>query len=71
MYTILYLLAATLSAIAIPTIPVELEDYTNIFSAEDASKLPPIKVGDYTIDITDNLPYGPLYNLSAKELTIL
>jgi transposase InsO family protein len=52
-------------------LPAELSDCLDVFSEEDAGALPPRKVGDHAIELTGDPPYGPIYNLSAKELAVL
>ena len=55
----------------IPTIPIELEDYIDIFSIKEVGKLLLNKIGDYIINIDRDPLYSPLYNLSIKELIVL
>ena len=51
---------------------MELNDYINIFSEEFAGELPPNYPGDHAIKINNKDPlYGPLYNLSIRELEVL
>ncbi len=71
MYTIIYSLARIYAAAITPIIPIELEDYINIFSAKEAGKLLLNKVGDHAINIDRDPLYSPLYNLSIKELIVL
>ena len=54
-----------------PPISKELEEFQDVFSVEDAGKLPSHHGGDHAIDTTDDPPYGPLYNLSNTELAAL
>ena len=56
-----------------PTVPETIRDLTSCFSKESGTALPPRTRSDHKIDIVDGKepPYGPLYNLSAKELEIL
>ena len=52
--------------------PNALSDYQDVFSNDNANKLPLSKPGDHAIDLNGNdSPYGPLYNLSAIELAAL
>lgn len=54
------------------TIPMELLDYEDVFSSENASKLPYHKDTDHAINTEGKpLPYGPLYNLLVEELVEL
>ncbi len=50
---------------------MELLDYSDIFDNKNASKLPTNRSLDYTIEITGDPPYGPIYNLSANKLKVL
>ena len=55
-----------------PGLPPELFDFKDVFSSESASALPPLKDGDHAIELDGrDPPYGPLYNLSQKELAEL
>ena len=56
---------------ATPSIPLELEKFQDVFSVEDAGKLPSHQGGDHAIETTNDPPYGPLYNLSNTELAAL
>ena len=56
---------------ATPPIPKELDGFQDVFSVEEAGKLPSHHGGDHAIETTDDPPYGPLYNLSNTELTAL
>lgn len=50
----------------------KLKDYKDVFSNENASKLPYHKNTDHAINTGDKPPpYGPLYNLSIEELAEL
>ncbi|MGH9061167.1 MAG: hypothetical protein ACRDZY_16895, partial [Acidimicrobiales bacterium] len=52
-----------------PSIPTEFQDYGDVFSIENAGRLPMPKPGDHAIELQEGEPpYGPLYNLSAIEL---
>jgi hypothetical protein len=54
------------------TLPKEFRDYEDVFSKEAAGQLPPFKEGDHAIDLEGKEPpYGPLYNLSSRELEVL
>jgi len=44
-------------------LPVELSGYKNIFSEEEATKLPFFKYTKYLINTISEPPYSPLYNL--------
>lgn len=48
-------------------------EYADIFSEEDANKLPEHGPHDYVIELIDNRqpPNGPVYNLSQVELAVL
>ncbi len=70
-YTIVYSLVYIYAIVITPTIPIELKDYIDIFSAKEAGKLLLNKAGDYVINIDRNPLYSPLYNLSIKELIVL
>ena len=51
---------------------IELNNYINIFNEEFAGKLPFNYLGDHAIKINNKDPlYGPLYNLSTRELEVL
>lgn len=55
-------------------LPKEYEDYADVFSVEDAAKLPPIDGPYHKIDLTDDTGttlWGPIYSLAAKELEVL
>ena len=56
-----------------PILPEYLNEYADVFSAENASVLPAHGKLDHAIDLTPNSepPYGPLYNLSQNELQVL
>jgi len=44
-------------------LPVELFRYKDIFSEEEAAKLPSFKYTKYPINTISEPPYSPLYNL--------
>ena len=54
-----------------PELSPEYEEFWNIFSEEEANKLAPRGWQDHTIEIDSKPPYGPIYNLSEKELKTL
>ena len=57
---------------AAPTVlPEELIEYQDVFSTEEAGRLPSHQGNDHAIETTADPPYGPLYNLSIKELEVL
>ena len=60
-----------LSTIASMVLPKELIEYQDIFLIEEAGHLLSYQGNNYIIKITADLPYGPLYNLSIKELKVL
>ena len=57
----------------LPPLPSQLDEYRDVFSSEAAGTLPRHAWGDHAIDIEHGkeAPYGPLYNLSPKELAVL
>ena len=53
-------------------LPHKIEDYTDMFSAEEAQQLPKHMMHNHTIKLEGaNLQKGPIYKLSEKELGIL
>jgi len=50
------------------TLPEELREFEDVFQEDRADELPPHRETDHAIEITGTPPYGPLYNLSAREL---
>lgn len=54
-------------------IPTEYIDFTDVFSDEDADKLPPHSVDEHCIPTEDGKqpPFGPIYSLSQAELEVL
>ena len=55
------------------TIPKTYKEFLNIFSNNNANIFPEHGPDNYAIDLIDNKqsPYGPVYNLSKVELTML
>ena len=58
---------------SLPVLPSQLKKFSDAFSTEEAGKLPQHHWGDHAIDLEEGqeVPYGPLYNLSVKELEVL
>lgn len=56
-----------------PRIPTELQDYSDVFSAEGSKYLFPHGSSDHAIELKDGTdpPYGPIYPLSQNELRVL
>lgn len=56
-----------------PRLPEALRDFKDVFEKDKATTLPPHKAADHKIKIQEGKepPYGPLYNLSARELRVL
>ena len=53
-------------------LPHQYRQYADVFSKEQADELPPHGPQDHAIETNgDQLPFGPLYNLSANELKVL
>lgn len=54
-------------------IPDELRDFEDVFSSDQAGALPDHSTHDHAIDLKEGKepPFGPLYNLSEKELGVL
>lgn len=52
-------------------LPKEVADYADVASEKAAGILPENKVTDHAIEIEGEPPYGPLYNLSTRELETL
>jgi predicted aspartyl protease len=54
-------------------IPPALQSHTDVFNNDSAAMLPTHKTTDHAINLIDGKepPYGPLYNLSARELEVL
>ena len=59
------------STAASMVLPKELMEYQDVFSTEEAGRLPSHQGNDHAIETTADPPYGPLYNLSTKELEVL
>ena len=51
--------------------PSEYEEYKNVFSEDAANELLPRGRPEHAIEVTGDPPYGPIYNLSEKELKVL
>ena len=53
--------------------PSEAKGYKDIFDEAEASRLPLDTVVKHTIPIKErkDIPYGPIYPLSTKELRVL
>ena len=56
---------------ATPNLPEELREYEDVFSTEEAGRLPSHEGRDHAIETTAEPPFGPLYNLSNTELAAL
>ena len=54
-------------------IPEEYEDFADVFSEKEASEFPAYTWTEHAIDLVEGKepPYGPIYNLSEKELAVL
>lgn len=53
-------------------LPVQYQDFADVFSAERADKLPELGRRTHAINTGEQEPpWGPMYNLSEKELTVL
>ena len=54
-------------------IPEAYQSLAEVFSEAQAETLPPHREGDHSIDLLEGTtpPFGPMYNLSAKELAVL
>lgn len=54
-------------------LPIELEDYSDVFSPKEAEKLPPHRPYDYDIKLIEGqvAPWGPLYLISRDQLLVL
>lgn len=55
------------------TLPNTYKDFEDVFSVENAAHLPLHKDHDHAINLVDGKQplYGPIYNLSENELSIL
>ena len=54
-----------------PKLPNKLKEYEDVFSTEEAGRLPSHKGRDHAIKTTAEPPFGPLYNLLNIELAEL
>ena len=54
-----------------PKLPDELKKYKDVFSTEEAGRLPSHEGRDHAIETTAELSFRPLYNLSNIELAEL
>ena len=54
-----------------PELPPEYKEFRDVFSEEEVNKLALRGRQDHTIKIDGEPPYGPIYNLSEKELKTL
>ena len=53
-------------------LPVEYEEFADVFSMEEADKLPELGRRTHAIETgKEEPPWGPMYNLSEKELKVL
>ena len=53
-------------------LPMEFTEYADVFDTEKAGVLPAHSKNEHAINLDGNEPpFGPLYNLSAKELNAL
>lgn len=54
-------------------LPLDYWDFAEVFSDADANKFPEHGLHNHAIDLIDEKqpPYGPVYNLSEVELTVL
>lgn len=55
----------------VPELPPEYEEFRDVFSEDAANTLPPRGRPEHAIELTGDPPYGPIYNLSEKELKVL
>ena len=55
------------------SLPDRYRDYEDVFSEEEASKFPESTTVEHSIDIEEGkkVPFGPIYRLSEKELSVL
>ncbi|KJZ68290.1 hypothetical protein HIM_12319 [Hirsutella minnesotensis 3608] len=65
--------AAALEEPPIPEILPAYREWTDVFSEEEAAKLPPLSGRSHPIDLEDGQipPAGPIYSLSEHELSVL
>ncbi|KAJ6436582.1 hypothetical protein O9K51_10824 [Purpureocillium lavendulum] len=56
-----------------PEIPSAYQEWADVFSEEEAAKLPPLSGRSHPIDLEEGQipPSGPIYNLSEHELAVL
>ena len=54
-----------------PRLPDKLKEYEDVFSTEEAGRLPSHEGRDHAIETTAEPPFGPLYNLLNVELAEL
>jgi hypothetical protein len=61
------------SSAGVAQLPEELQEYKDVFSEEGAGELAEHRWADHAIEIEPDkeVPFGPLYNLSPKELAVL
>lgn len=52
-------------------LPEYLNEFSDVFDAEKAGRLPEQKGFEHAIETDGNVPYGPLYNLSGPQLEAL
>ena len=66
-------LSVQIGSISTPaSLPSEYNNYVNVFSIEEAGRLPQYKASDHIIELEGGeLLYGPLYNLLGSELKVL
>ena len=57
----------------LPEVPSAYLEWADVFSEEEAAKLPPLSGRSHPIDLEDGRmpPPGPIYNLSEHELAVL
>ena len=63
--------ASRTEADVVPKLPDKLKEYEDVFSTEEAGRLPSHKGRNHAIETTTEPPFGPLYNLSNIELAEL
>jgi len=66
--TLVYIQSIAGSALGFPK---ELSSFEDVFSETEATKLPTFEHGDHAIDVSEDLPFSLLYNLSRTELDTL
>ena len=54
-------------------VPWQYRDYHSLFDGQYSDGLPPHRLFDHAIDMVEGreLPWGPIYTLSEKELEVL